>query len=49
MEAWLAVLGQPCFQFDESLSEKRQGHKEDALGDKISGANKNELLLKLII
>lgn len=27
------LLGQPCFQFDESLSEKRQGHVEDVLAD----------------
>lgn len=43
------LLGQPCFQFDESLSEKRQGHTEDVLADWISRANKNELLFKLNI
>ncbi len=43
------LLGQPCFQFDESLSEKRQGEMEDVLADWISRANKNELLFKLNI
>lgn len=41
------MLGQPCFQFDKSLSLKTQGHMEDVLAELISKANKNELLFKL--
>lgn len=44
---WL--LGQPCFQFDKSLSGKSQGHTEDVLTAWISRANKNEVLFKLNI